>query len=272
MACSSVSTQLSHPALRALQHVAQYDEMRLRTYRDNENHGDKIGIASIGPATALRFDDVGYFNRVYAGVHDVWDSIDEIESFYRGGPWGCELIGPTDETSGPPVPPRWSPGNRHAWLHGRVSALTLSPGSSEFTIRPPVESERVLFLRTYLRGFEASPTGFTAAVRNMRHLFKQPGLDFMMAWRKDRPAGIGVMYRAGDSALLCGGATLPGMRRRGCHHALVAARLRLARDYGCREVFSWASAEGQSQANMEHAGLRTIGITQGWRLATDQNS
>ena len=50
--------------------------MRLRTYRDREDHGDRIAIRSIGAATALRFDEVGYFNRAYAG-DSVLDSIAE---------------------------------------------------------------------------------------------------------------------------------------------------------------------------------------------------
>jgi hypothetical protein len=270
MACFQIPSESCQPAHRALQHAAHYDALRLRTYRDREGHGERIGIRSIGPATVLRFDDVDYFNRAYADDDSVWESIAEIEAFYRGGRWGCELVGPPTEARGEAPGPRWIPGKSYAWMHGRVSQTTLALGTSEFSIRPPLESERVLFLRSYLRGFEAHPSGYAAAVRNMRYLFEQPELSFLIAWRKDRPAGIGMLYRTGTTAVLCAGATLPGMRRRGCHQALLAARLRLARDHGCHEVYSWAEAGGQSQANMEHAGLRTVGVTHAWRLEADR--
>jgi hypothetical protein len=256
----------------ALQLVARYDALRLQTYRDCESLGDKIGIGGIGPAIALRFDDVGYFNRAYADDGAVWGSIGEIESFYRGCRWGCCLVGPPSPARSAAPRPGWDVGPRYAWLHGRSAKAVGVPGASEFLIRPPAADEKALFLRCYLQAFGASPSVFSAALRNMRHLFDRPELDFLIAWWKNRPAGIGMLYRAGTAALLCAGATLPGMRGCGCHQALIAARLRLARDRGCQEIFSWANAGGQSQANLERAGLKTVGVTHAWRLDADRIS
>jgi GNAT superfamily N-acetyltransferase len=267
---ASQTIQSCHPAYAALRHVARYDALRLTTYRDRESHSGRIAIGAIGSVTALRFDDVGYFNRAYAGDDTVWERLGEIESFFRGGRWGCELVGPPSEKRGAPPRAGWRPGKSYAWLHGRVPLLDPQPESREFTIRAPRKSERLLFLGSYLTAFGADSAGHAAAVRNMRHLFEHPELDFLIAWRKDRPAGIGMLYRTGTSALLCAGATLPEVRRRGCHQALLTARLRLAADWGCRDVYSWAAAGGQSHANMERAGLRTVGITHAWRLDAER--
>ena len=86
------SVQEADVAVEALQHVARYDSMRLETYRQKENLADRICVSSIGSAVALRFDDVGYFNRVYCADRAFFEELPEIEAFYRGGPFGCELV------------------------------------------------------------------------------------------------------------------------------------------------------------------------------------
>lgn len=69
---------LLHSTLRAMR---QYDCWRLRSYL---SIGDRTrgAIECIGGATALRFDDVGYFNRVYDFGADTVARIDEIMEFY----------------------------------------------------------------------------------------------------------------------------------------------------------------------------------------------
>jgi GNAT superfamily N-acetyltransferase len=249
---------------------ARYDSLRLTTYQTQEGLHEKIRVSSIGSATALRFDDVGYFNRVYAPDDSVAERIGEIETFYDGCPFECELIGPPAES------PRqldhacrtrgWAPGHAYAWLYGPVSrAITQIRAPGEYTVRPPQAEERTLFFQCYLRAFEALPERFPAAIRNMRHLFDRPELSFLMALKDGKPAGIGMLYKQGDAAVLCAGATLPEHRENGCHAALLAARIQLAADLGCQRLFSWAAAGGQSQANMQRAGLQTAGVTHAWR-------
>src|SRR5258708_22904214 len=80
------NTSLSVAAIRLF---ARYDSLRLRTYQERESHGDRIRIGSIGSATALRFDEVGYFNRVYSPDQSVSESLAEIEWFYGGGAVAC---------------------------------------------------------------------------------------------------------------------------------------------------------------------------------------
>jgi hypothetical protein len=257
------------PAIQSFRFVARYDSMRLDTYRRGEHLGSRILTSRIGSALALRFDDVGYFNRVYCADHNVFNKLPGIEDFYRGSPFGCELVGPPSDESASVRISRtgWTPANRYAWLcHPDCGSLVCGQ-TTQFTIRPPRPSERQQFLLAYLRAFDAQPDRIPSALRNMLHLFDRPELHFLMAWHGDTLAGVAMMMRYDDTALLCAGAALPEFREMGCHVALLAARIRLASSFGCRQLFSWAALGGQSQANMEKVGLEVVGSTTSWRYS-----
>ncbi len=258
--------------LRGMELFARYDSLRLRTYQAGENLDGQIRVAALGPATALRFDEVGYFNRVYAPSAEAWKHVRSFENFYQGCPFPSELVGPPLGLSAPlDVVCRsrgWTEGKEYAWVGGPIPPP--APGGygvRGYTVRSPGPEERLAFLACYLRGFEAEPPRVQAAVRNMRHLFARPELSFLIAWRKGRPAGVGMLYRENRMAILCAGATIPEERRNGCHAALLEARFDLAAELGCKEIYSWAVNGGQSHANMERAGLPTLGVTRSWCLA-----
>ncbi len=120
---------------------------------------------------------------------------------------------------------------------------------------------------TYLTAFEAQKDRIPSALKNMQHLFDRPELDFLMAWHGSALAGVGILMRCGDTALLSAGAALPEFRQMGCHAALLSARIAQAADAGCQEIYSWAEVGGQSHANMEKAGLRAVGTTTTWRYS-----
>lgn len=257
-------------AAQALQHVARYDSMRLQTYLEKENLADRIRVSSLASALALRFDDVGYFNRVYCADESVFEMLPEIERFYHGGHFGCELVGPPaiDFGNQREISRRgWVSANCYAWLYAEDCRLLPAPQSTKFSIRPPAPSQRELFLKTYLRVFEAQEDRLVAALRNMLHLFDRPELDFLIAWHDETIAGVAMTMRHGSAALLCAGAALPEYREMGCHAALLAARIRFASDSGCRQIYSWAALGGQSQSNIEKAGLSVVGTTTTWRLS-----
>src|SRR5258708_2539620 len=130
------NTSLSVAAIRLF---ARYDSLRLRTYQERESHGDRIRIASIGSATALRFDEVGYFNRVYSPDQSVSESLAEIERFYGGGEFAGELIGQPEGADGKIDEScrsrGWAPGRRYAWLHARLPMAALACRPSDFSLR-----------------------------------------------------------------------------------------------------------------------------------------
>ena len=260
-------------AVEALQHVARYDSMRLETYRQKENLADRICVSPIDSALALRFDDVGYFNRVYCADQSFLEKLPEIEAFYRGGAFGCELVAPPSDESGSVSisRPGWAPAHHYVWLHHPNCTALWSIQATPFDIRPPKPAERQQFLLAYLLAFEAQADRIPAALRNMRHLFDRPELDFLMAWQGGRLAGIAILMRCGSTALLCAGAALPEFREMGCHAALLAARIRLASEAGCRQIYSWAELGGQSHANMEKIGLEVAGTTTTWRYSPEND-
>jgi len=251
---------------------AAYDRVRLSLYRDKGARGHLISIVSEGSLTLLRYEDVGYFNRVYAPDDDAAGRLESIEGFFRGSTHGCRLVTPNRSPTGALARAcesrGWLPDEAYAWL----ATTNLSPrpnGPTDFEIRPPRRDERDLFLQVYLAGFEADPSRRPMAVENMRHLFSVPDLHFLFALQAGRPAGVGMMYRTGRSALFCAGATLPSHNRQGCHEGLLTARIRLAHELGCTGVHAWAFAGSQSQANMERVGLRTVSTTRTWRFLPD---
>jgi hypothetical protein len=267
------STEQTEMAARHMRIAALYDSMRLQTYKECEHLGEKIRTLCLGAATALRFDDVGYFNRIYAPDDSIVDKFQEIEQFYAGCPFPCELVGPPDSSServdegcrarG------WTPAKRYAWVSAPVSELIIPRqvprNIAVRPVNPANTGEKNRFLQCYLRAFEANPKAFDAAISNMCHLFKRPELNFLMAWIDKQPAGVGMSYRAGSIVFLCAGATVPEFRNQGCHTALLAARFRAAILQGCEEVFSWAVEGGQSHADMEGLGLATVGVTRAWK-------
>jgi GNAT superfamily N-acetyltransferase len=253
--------------------VAEYDRMRLATYRDRGARADRISIASEGASSFLRFDDVGYFNGVYGYDEDLIERLDELEAFFRGSPHGCRLLTPTLSSASPLARAcavrGWVPDREYAWL--TADPLPAPSGlGPRFEVRAPRPDEHALFFHTYLEAFDAARDRIPAAIDNMRHLFSNPHLHFLFACQDDRPAGVAILQQSGRSALLCAGAMLPSYRGIGGHEALLAARIQLARALGCTDIHSWATRGGHSHANMEQAGLRTVATTLTLRLPPER--
>jgi len=256
-------------AIRAFDAAAAYDELRLSTYLAKESVAAKIQIEPEYHGLLLRFSEVGYFNRLYARNEAVADHLDEIEQFYGESPFGCELVtacGNQQLIAEACTRRGWLPGRYYAWMHMKTGLATLKHEYPEISIRQPRPDERTSFLEFYLRGFEAPASNFPAAIRNMRHLFDLPQLHFRIASRKGQDAAIGMLCVQGEAAMLAAGATLPEQRRHGCHHAVLADRIRLAERLGCKDIVSYAYADSQSHLNMESMGLRTVSVAQAWQF------
>ena len=244
-----------------------YDRMRLSIYKARGARGHCIAIADVGASTFLRFDDVGYFNVVYGHGNDIADQFDLIDAFFHGSRHGCRLLSPGLDDTGVLADAcrqrGWVPDEHVAWLSGpcRVPRGRQGP----IAVRPARRDEVDVFFRTYLAAFDAPPAAVPAAIDNMRHLFDEETLSFLVATLGDEPAGVGMLLRHGADAMLCAGAMIPRMRNLGGHEALLTARLALARDLGCTEVHSWARRDGRSHANMLRAGLRTVMTGRCWR-------
>lgn len=248
--------------------AATYDRLRLSIYRERGHRTHRIAIEDVGQSTFLRFDDVGYFNRVYSRGDDIHEQFDAVDQFFRGSPHGSRLLSPSLGDTGPLAEQcltrGWIPDERYAWLSGPCSSMSLQHGG--MTIRPPHRDEAAMFFRTYLEAFEAPTDRIPAAIDNMQHLFDEPALHCLLALQGRRPIGVGMLLQVGTSGLLCAGAMIPSHRGIGGHVALLRARLDLAHALGCVDVHSWSLCGSRSQAHMEQAGLTTVATTRAWRL------
>ncbi len=268
------SGTLNAEAVTCLGMAAEYNLRRLSTYQQYEEHGDRIRIHCTESSIALRFDDVAYFNSIYAPDESVADQLEEVEEFFTDCPFACTLVGPPFEQSGRFVKRcrqrNWRPDKKYSWMHGRLRAMRPPSILNRFTIRSPRVDERELFLRCYLESFGAPPERRGAAIRNMQHLFEWPELHFLFALQDGEPAGIAMLLHAGEAALFCAGGVLPHRQNLGCHAALLNARIRLAQDLECREIFSWTDEGSRSQKNMVGAGLAVAGVTETWRFHSER--
>ncbi|HEY9126904.1 MAG TPA: hypothetical protein VIM62_07240 [Acidobacteriaceae bacterium] len=255
-----------------LQVIARYDALRLHTYRDSESLHSRIRIETLGASTLLRFDDVGYFNRIYAADTSILSRLDEVERFYAGCPFVCELVASEVELAAACARTcerrGWTRGRTYSWMAAAVEQLIAPPAPSEFAIRRAEPGEEELFFTAYLSGFEADRNRFPEAVRNMRHLFQHDCLSFHLATVEGVSAGIGMTYADGQDMVFCAGATVPEFRNRGCHHALLAARVQLARSSNVRHVYGWCETNGVSERNMLQAGMENVGAITAWMYSS----
>ena len=252
--------------------IARYDALRLQTYRDGESLHARIRMRTLGASTLLRFDDVGYFNRVYAADTSILSHMDEVERFYAGCPFACELVASEVEVADAcaRVCERrgWTRGRTYSWMAAPVEQLIAPATPDEFTIRRAGPGEEERFFTAYLSGFEADCNRFPAAIRNMRHLFQHASLSFHLATVGEVAAGIGMTYTDGEDMVFCAGATVPEFRDRGCHHALLAARVQLARSSNARHVYAWCVTNGVSERNMLQAGMENVGAITAWMYSS----
>jgi GNAT superfamily N-acetyltransferase len=70
------------------------------------------------------------------------------------------------------------------------------------------------------------------------------------------PAGVAVLYFDGEIGYLPAAATVPAYRGRGCHLALVRARLADAAEAGCKLVAAQAPPLSAGARNLQRAGLK----------------
>lgn len=112
-------------------------------------------------------------------------------------------------------------------------------------------TDAALFELLVIDGFEAPAEAFAG----MGAFVGGPGWQCFIAWAGDEPAACGALYADGDVAWLGVDATLPPFRGRGAQAALIATRIRRARELGARRVVAETEPEGPSHRNFVRAGF-----------------
>ncbi len=270
----TTKTQAADPqATRRLEHAlevfAEYDVDRILAYK---NAGDpaRVAVERFGDSLAIRFSEVGYFNRVYHVDSRTLAHLDKLATFYRLVEQPVQFIAAAGTDLGRHSEIlgryRFAPGPSYARVSMDLSELSttqqeLPPGVEILT---PAREDRETVLEVYLRGFGADEANIAAAKNNMRRLFELPQLHFWLGLVDGVPAGIGMLYTSRDQAFLCGGTTLPAYVQRGCHTALIRHRLEQARNLGSTRAISWAYENSESHKNMCAQGMATIAVDRAW--------
>ena len=86
------------------------------------------------------------------------------------------------------------------------------------------------------------------------------------------PGAAGVLCIHNGVALLGGAATIPELRHRGLHRALLDERMRYAFDQGCDVAMVVAEPGSDSQRNAERNGFRIAYSRMKWRLSSSPGS
>jgi hypothetical protein len=116
---------------------------------------------------------------------------------------------------------------------------------------------------------DARQFGELAARCNELSLEYAPGLNSTIGhpgWRHyfvldgERPIAAAALYVEGDVAWAGLGGTLPEDRRRGAQSALLAQRVRDARDAGARWITSWTTAESSDRPNQSLRNMKRLGF------------
>ena len=79
------------------------------------------------------------------------------------------------------------------------------------------------------------------------------------------PAGWATMYVGKENAFLANAFTLPEHRGRGCHSALLSARLNLASKLQLTQAFTDVEPASQSHRNCLRCGFRLLSVNNIWR-------
>ena len=87
-----------------------------------------------------------------------------------------------------------------------------------------------------------------------------------LAELEGKPGAAGTLCLHDGVALFGGSATIPELRRRGLHNALLHGRMRYASGHGCDLAMMVAESGSSSQRNAEREGFRIAYTRTKWRL------
>ena len=226
-----------------------------------------VAAAGLGGGTSLamaRDPSGGYWNKTLGiGVTEpvTRELVEEVVAFYtrHGGDTATVQIAPAL------LPADWSEIAADAGLRAGHPWVKLARSLTDPVAEPPATALRTgvvepgqlpEWAHTTIEGFGMSHQLDDMLVHTRGEAFRQ-----VAAWDGDRVVAAALLFLAGDTAQLFAAATLPGSRGRGAQSALIALRLRLAREAGASWVFAETGVESAGQHNSSLHNLRRAGFT-----------
>jgi len=198
------------------------------------------------------------------------DDIAAIEAFYdsRTSPVRIAISGRTHDgvngllagrgyTAGVPMENWWRP---LADMPGRAIPDNIQ-------VQPATRGDAELWARTVAAGFQESdaPVDESTLPARMLDTFYcfgfADGAQPLLVRRNGEVAGGGVLHINGDTAHMRTTSCRFAHRRNGVQTALLAVRLQMAVEAGCRFAFSSTNGIGSSARNLERFGLQPLSIS-----------
>lgn len=228
-------------------------------------------------AFALTAIDFGFFNRVIGLGIERPATEDDVEAASRffldlGRTQSVLQVAPTARPDGMP---KWmeARGYRRGarWVKVWRTLDDLPEPESSLRIERIDASLADAYADVCGRGFELPPITYPLVGATVG----RPGWTHYLGYDGDTPVSTAAMHVADDVAWLGFGATLEAFRGRGGQSAMFAARLRDARDQGCRWAITETGEETErepvnhSYRNMVRLGFRLAYARQNWLRVPD---
>lgn len=136
-------------------------------------------------------------------------------------------------------------------------SLTEPPPEPEsVTILEYAPEDKGAFAAAYFEGFDVPKEDWDTREPSLANVIAAPGVTAYWAEVEGQVAATAMLYIDGPTAYLAAGSALQTYRKRGCHSALIAARMRDAYAAGCDLIVGTTNFNSSSGRNMQRAGLR----------------
>jgi hypothetical protein len=198
------------------------------------------------------------------------DDLNQLERFFfeRGAPVHHEISPMADESLWPLLTARgYTPIEFTSLLYRDLIAkppeMHVIPG---IEVRPVREQDKETFVRINLEGWSHVPGLADLLSDLMRVVSMTAGLRCLLAYLDGEPVAAGAINIQNSTALFAGACTIPGARGRGAQRALLAERLRVAKESGCEIAVMGAQSGSGSQRNAERAGFQIAYTRTKWQL------
>lgn len=246
-----------------------YMRDRMIAIQSRQDNPEGIEIARFGNATCYYSKTMPWasFNTVKGLRSNDLDAIDAILDFYRSNNRKPQFeIVPSlvDANALKRLSERgFYPSGFHTSLYVEPSS-SIEVESDGIRIRELREDEFDSYATIHCKGTGLSDDGIPYVAANNRVLYNRPGWKFYMAFFRETPAAVGVMYVKERIASLTFAATLPDFRNRGLQQSLLLRRVKQAAIQNCSLVVGQCSFLSQSHRNMERIGMKIGYVRTSW--------